>query len=158
MESKHLTPISILVGSGIIAAGLFFGLRARPSATVTATATLDRGSATPAPTPPPAPSSDPSIVKKAVADIAAAIQAEKVKTFVPKCWTPLVAKQPQPATSRLVISTSFNAEGKEVIRGVSEERGKSRADVAGCVRDLPIGLTIPAPGVIVNAEIPVEFP
>jgi hypothetical protein len=158
MDTKLSVPASILLGCGLIAAALYFGLRHGPSSTASAPAVV----ASPAPPAPPAltaaaTASEPP--PSALAAIRAAMLAEKERVFKPKCWQPAIAKAPEPARSSYSISTSFDATGKEVMRGVSELRDvPSRPDVAQCLRGLPMGLTIPAPGQAVTTEVSIEFP
>lgn len=181
MQKEFLLPASILVGAAIIALGLFFGLRSGPTpspgldaAPSNAIVAGPNQPATPPNDPPGATTASPlqtatpepivtSKVAMKQADFEraakAALAAEKKATFIPKCWTPLLAKQPEPATSKFLLNMTFDAKGVETGRGISEERGASRPDVANCLRLLPLGLKLtPPPGESVQVEIPLELP
>ncbi len=201
----YLLPGSILLGSVIVACGLYLGLRER--ATVPAAQPEPSAPSSPAAPPPtpmnasPEPSVDrhrvegvakeanrsrkrgpssapgpasigaaslpvhveapsPPVVSQRVVEVwaKAVLEIQKQTVFLPRCWTPALMRDPNPATSRYDIDMSFNAEGVEVMRGVVETRGESRADVGVCLRTMPIGLRLPPPGANFRVIIPIEFP
>ena len=179
MRRDLLLPASIVLGCALIGAGLYFGLRrddapaappATPSIATTASiASEDAAAPAVAPPSPPPPAADgatPPVAStagevdrtKATAEAQKAVAAWK-KQLVPKCWAPMVAKAPEPATSKYSLQIAFDADGKEVGRGVSELRGTpSRADVADCLRSEKLGLSIPAPGAPITVEVELAFP
>ena len=112
---------------------------------------------------PPSPSSSPSpppLPPRNVVDdnVRAALDAQKRDVLIPKCWLPLPAKEREQG-SVYTLSLSFGPDGQELGRGISELRGTvSRADVAECLRRLPLSLHIPPPGTAVQAEVPLQFP
>lgn len=83
-----------------------------------------------------------------------ALRSNLVKT----CWAPAARKQPQPPKALYLYNMSFSAEGVELGRGISEIRGKSRADVANCLRRQRLGLKIPPPGRVVSVTVPLTLP
>lgn len=171
-ESKISTPTAILMGSVIVAIGVFFGLRGRsevPPAAPAPTAT----SAAPAPNeiapqtssngpspevrtepaPPPRPVDGAAATKEA----AAIIQKHK-KMFTEKCLAPSLATKPEPKNVKLTLNFTFDTNGKVISRGISEDRQTSRPDVTQCVnRTLPEILISPQ-GNNVYVEVPLELP
>ncbi len=181
MQKDHLVPISILLGCGMIAAGLYFGLRSQPppgpspDASPAATGAATSGvrptvlTAPPHPvTPPPGPAVAGAPVLPAVpAEVQAAAEraaneavlAEKKKTYVPKCWEPALAKAPQPAVAKYKLDMMFDPQGKQIGLGLQEDRSALRTDVANCIRDQGLTLQIsPPPGVHVHVLVPLELP
>lgn len=164
MNSRLLIPASILLGSIILAIGLYLGLSQRPivldrelpSQPSSELATLGPAVEPTAPTPT---TPSPKVYEIAGKQIELAINRAKTDLFVPKCWKPIVEAQPEPATSHYTINLTFNADGVEIARGISEIRDTdSRPDVANCLRMLPIGLTIPPPHTPVAMTLALDFP
>lgn len=173
-EPRSLVPLSILGAGALVGAGLYFGLAARPivlsppptpeppSASVAPALPPSNPApvqATPPPEPPPATPGPlpPEVVTKATDDATRALERSK-KQLVETCWKPAVAETPEPKTARFIFNLSFDAQGKESARGVTELRGESRADVGQCLRASTGGLEIPAPGAVVAVSISVVFP
>lgn len=176
---KHVsTPAAILLGSGLIAAGLYFGQQrdheAGPppaSASVpdlpgvagpalpAARASAAPGAATAPSQPPPQPLVEPpALAKNEVARRAsAALEAQRAQ-LVERCWKPAVAKIPEPVHAKLVFSFSFDAGGAQTGRGVVEDRATSRADVTACVLSTLQPLSIPPPGAGAFVEVPFSLP
>ncbi len=170
MKKEYLIPLAILVGCGIIGVGVFFGLRSQHPPTTTASSSGQETSSRPAgATTPPVPTVPPQpsvhTTTKPQADQAAAqthalaaIAKEKVKTFVPKCWDPALKLEPNPAIAKYTFDVTFDAEGREIARGISDDRSAERRDVAICLRELPPSMQIPPPGALVRVELPLTFP
>jgi hypothetical protein len=177
MQKDHVIPLSILAGCGIIAAGLYFGLRAQSPQVAPAPAAPPGSAFATAADPPPPPRSAPppplalpptvSLAPTSPAELqataekaaTAALLAEKKKTFLPKCWLPALQKEPRPAVAKYTLSMMFDAQGKEIGRALSEDRSALRSDVGRCLQDLPMGLQLePPPGAPVSVTIPLEFP
>jgi hypothetical protein len=152
--SPPLVPLSILAGSCIIGAGVYFGLAARAPASVVPAATA------------PAPATPPAATKTAAPDardLAAQVAAELARRkawYATECWAPALKADPSIATSRYRFMISLDAQGKENGRGISELRdAPSRPDVARCLRQLvepPI--QIRSPGEPAQVELDVELP
>jgi hypothetical protein len=58
--------------------------------------------------------------------------------------------------ARLVMSLTFDREGREIARGVTQDRRARSTELAGCLRDLP-RLAVTPPSVNVGVAIPVTF-
>lgn len=100
------------------------------------------------------------------AEVRAKVEADAVKAyeteranFKKECWDPAIKQTPEPAKAKYVINVTFDGvTGKEISRGVNELRGESRGDVGQCLRMLPMGVSIPPPGVNINVDVPISFP
>jgi hypothetical protein len=170
-------PLSILGAGALVGIGLFFGLRRDPPPAVVpvggapsspmVTSPAERGDvATPGRPAEPQPAAplarvDPglgvAVPGSKAADEAAekAVAAYKKKVLLPKCWEPATAKQPTPAKAKYKLSLAFDGAGKEIGRGLSEDRSAARPDVADCIRALPMALELP--GGVGPANTTVEF-
>ena len=177
MQKEYVLGASIIVGCGLIATGLYAGLRANrddgPSAAL-ATGSVGTESAAPARSASLAASVDstaePSTsvplgtssarlsFAEAEAQAREAVNTEKKRVFIPKCWAPAIASNPEPKTSSYVLSLGFDAQGREVVRGVSEVRGKSRQDVAKCLRAQPLGFNVSPLSAPTTIEVTLDFP
>ncbi|MEZ4312399.1 MAG: hypothetical protein R3F14_30585 [Polyangiaceae bacterium] len=166
-ESKYLsTQTSILIAGVLIAGGLYFGLRSRvrPRPRVRAPAAQPpRHSPRVQPRRRDAPALSAASPRCAKADRAAA-QACVAKIFeehraeiAKKCVEP--AHDPIPPRVKLTFNITFGPDGKQITRGVAEDRETSREGVSMCVMDaLPQQLVIPAQGTSVYIEIPWVLP
>lgn len=96
----------------------------------------------------------PPAVKQLRQHAQRALEAEKPR-FVERCWTPSAGG---PDQIKLVFELLFDADGKEIGRGVTEVRDMARPEVADCVRGLPLGLTIPPPGRPVELRVALLLP
>ncbi|WP_437683206.1 hypothetical protein [Sorangium sp. So ce131] len=188
MQKELMTPAAILLGSVIIAAGLYFGLQ-RPAHSPAPTSSRAEASpalagaspagmeaspavaeASPAlagaePTAPPPRSaaafalpSLPSERYGRVAEDAARALEARRSDFVRSCWAPSLKKRAEPARAKYIFSMSFDESGKEVARGISEVRGMERSDVAQCLRMIPLGINVPPPGMRAAVELEVILP
>lgn len=183
MEKQYLIPGSILLGCAMIAGALYFGLQGgtsqpgapgavSPSSAATAATPGLGGSSRPSPAQPTGAQALPGAaaavlnVPAAAADVQAAavtaaksaVETEKKATILPRCWEPAIKSRPSPAVAKYMINMTFDPTGKEVARGIAEDRAAERADVAACLRQLPLGLQIAPPGVTVRVEVPLELP
>jgi hypothetical protein len=134
--------LAVFAGCCVIAAALYFALR-RPAPV----------------TPSPAPAG--SAVQphdESVRKVVAFLDGQRQR-FRSECWDPIVAKQPEPATSIYVFDVTVGADGHEVLRSINEQHGRSRSDVAQCLRaiqDAPIAIA--PPGESVHATWTLSFP
>jgi hypothetical protein len=185
MKKEYLIPGSILIGCAMMALGLYFGARdgsppglrsgaIATSGAVVATADEPAGrSGTAArPLPAAAPAADPGApaglaMPGAPANVQAmvekqavlALEAEKKAAFIPRCWEPALKQKPEPARARFTLDMTFDGQGKEIARGISEDRSAPRVDVANCLRQIPMALQVtPPPGISVRVNLPLEFP
>ncbi len=77
--------------------------------------------------------------------------------LVEQCLRPSLQARPTPAEVRLTFNVTFDAEGRQIARGMVEDRATSRADVTRCVDERLAALTIPPPGVTVQVDLPVTL-
>lgn len=147
------TPTAILIGSLIIAVGAYLGLQKRaPEAPSAGPSQPFPGppSAIPAVAPPPpliaAAPPQPATPSAVVEQQAAAALSSHHDRLVKVCLQPSLQKNPTPPAARFRLNIMFDAEGRQIARGISEERDASRPDVTRCVlAELP-PLSIPPPG------------
>lgn len=160
-QSVISTPVAIVAAGALIGLGLFFGLRARPDAagapptslpamSLPAPVVLGPGPvAAPSITTPtvsqPAPPTSVVDTKTVAAGLKAALDQHK-KMIVDECVTPALAKKPTPAKVNLTFNFSLDANGKQLARGISEDRETSRPEVTQCVQTKLPALSIAAPG------------
>lgn len=146
---------AILLGSGIIALGLYFGLRSSksdvPPMLPRAGPAVDRAPLTPAK---PAPIVDKAKVAK---DAAAALGKHK-KALTETCVAPALAKKPDPPTVKYLFNITFDAAGRPIARGVVEDRATSRPEVLTCISDNFPVIQVPPPGQSVLVDVPLELP
>jgi hypothetical protein len=155
-RATYVIAAAILAGSGLIALGLYLGLRARAPAAPRPTppAVPSVPVKVPVKPPPPSPAEMTARVQR---DAVAALDAQRA-TLIDACWTPIVAKAPDPPSASFVLVVSFDPQGHENGRGVTEPRGTSRHDVAVCLGEQPFSLAVPAPGMQVTVELPITLP
>lgn len=75
-----------------------------------------------------------------------------------ECYAPLKGQPGTPPKVKFVYSGSFDPTGKEVARGISEDREANSTKVAACLRAFKMDLEIPPPGQYVNVTVPFEVP
>lgn len=152
-------PIAIVVGCGLIGLGLYFGLRARPQVvtppmTPTTIAPGSPNVVAPSTATPPA---VPVVDARAFETELARALDEARATFRDKCWTPLVAKTPGPASSTYVFDIEVDAQGNQMARGIQTGEG-AREDVANCMRLLIVPIKVPPTGRRMSARVPMKLP
>lgn len=101
----------------------------------------------PPPAPPLAPVTIPDLPEPAdpqtaeTTRLAADSLASARPTILEKCWRPVVTANPGLDHSIYDYDVTFDGQtGAAIALGISEHRGASRPDVAGCLRDLPLDL------------------
>jgi hypothetical protein len=160
------TPTAILLGSAMIAAGAYFGLRARPApvpevaapvvvAPAGAEPTSASASPSSAPAPSPATPDRDAVVARARADAAAAVAAQRGR--MAKACGALLAPSPPPGP-RVHLDLSFDPSGREVARGVLELRGQGQPGLGACIAGAVPPITVSPPGATTRVEVPVELP
>ncbi|AGP37099.1 hypothetical protein [Sorangium cellulosum] len=177
MQKELMTPAAIVLGSVVIATGLYLGLQrpapssgpppAPPPAGAEAAAASVKeppapADAQPASQPYPAPAAAPpalrrELYKRVEADAVKALEARRPQ-FLKQCWEPSVRKNPAPPRAKYLFSMTFDESGKEIARGISEVRGMERPDAAQCLRMIPLGIGVPPPGTRVAVEIEMVLP
>jgi len=133
----RLIAASILAGCALIAAAIYFGLRARPV-----------GVAAPS-SPPTAPASD----ERALASqVKAQLQAARPE-LAEACWP---AGTPGSATYQLDLT--FAADGAQIARGILGDRRVRAPGVEQCAQQKLPPLHVAPPGATVHLEVPLELP
>jgi hypothetical protein len=162
------TPVAILIGSVIVALGLYLGLRQRaptqaevpvaPTAPLAGANTATSTAASPAGQTPPVPATSASVDVPAAAKAARAALEKHKKAALEKCWAPSAKTQPEPASVKYVFNLNFGPDGKQVTRGITEPRGGNRPGVVNCMQaELP-PIEIPAQGQPVAVEVELTLP
>jgi len=137
------TPQAILIGSAMISIGAFFGLK--NSASLVAP-TANSAPQTPTPSV-PAPSLDQLLeqVRQALA---------KSKPALLKACPTESGKTPD----HFQIDFTFNAEGRQIARGFSEDRNNVHPGLGTCLSGAFRAITIPPPGNTVRVDAEFSFP
>jgi hypothetical protein len=152
----------VLIGSVVIAVGLYLGLSARqpqaPSPTAAAPAasagSTDAKQTAQAHPPPALKSAD---IPAATGAVKAALEKQK-KIAVEKCWAPSAKTQPEPASVKYGFNFNFGPDGKQVTRGITEPRGSNRPGVVNCMQAELGPIEIPAQGQPVAVEVELTLP
>jgi hypothetical protein len=150
-------PLSILLGSVIIALGLYFGLRVPTPAPTIAP---PEGKAPGAPTRAAPPEHKavaplPPSAEQLQTHVAALVEGAKPR-WKAACWDTADPAKRKPG--RYVAGLAFDAAGRVTVSGVSEVRDASDPEVAQCIRVQVNEFQIPAPGRYVVFEIPFTMP
>jgi hypothetical protein len=158
------TSTAILIGSCVISLGLYLGLSGRnqtpaPMPQVGESPT----SAVPvAPAPVPVPVKPvvaaPIVDKKRVLEEATANLDKHKKALSEKCLAPSLAKKPEPSKVKYLFNITFDASGKVIARGVTEDRETARPDVLSCISASFPDLQVTPPGQSVLVDVPLELP
>jgi hypothetical protein len=144
-------PAAILVAGVLIGAGLYLGLRHGASSS----SSPPPG---PAPVTPVVPPRSPGELQVRVTEQVRQALEQKRSTFVERCWSPSAQKSPEPASARYSFNITVDAQGKEIARGISEDRAAFRADVGQCLRGLGDKVAVSPPGATVQVTVPLTLP
>lgn len=137
---------AILIGSALLALAVYFGLRGRGEP-VPASAPA----ATPAQGPAP---SRAEVEARAAADATVALEARRDR-FVAACG----GVDAGAVSQELTFSLAFDSQGREVGRGISDDRRAPANPVPECLRKLrDTPLKIEPPGEPVSVVVPFRFP
>jgi hypothetical protein len=143
-------PVAIVVAGLAIAAGLYFGLRAQapvlPPPVVVAPPVV-------APVVPPRPVAGADVVLRQATE---ALSYQRA-TLNDRCFRPALVAKPE-LTMELLFNVTFDAEGRQLARGVVETPGTSTPALTRCIGDLLQPLQVPAPGGTIMVEVPLRFP
>ncbi|WP_437708226.1 hypothetical protein WMF45_29600 [Sorangium sp. So ce448] len=174
MGRQLSTPTAILLGSAMIAAAVYLGLRhgpagvpadprpAREAPEPPADAASSAGPAARAPgagapaRPVQAPA--PSVARDEVAMQAArALEAHR-PALIERCYKPAIAAQPAPRGVKYVFNLTFDAQGRQLARGIIEDREASRPEVTACLVDALPSVAVAPPGANVRVDVPFSLP
>lgn len=160
-------PVAIVIAGALVGLGVYFGLRnQRASATAGAAITAvasSVGAAAPTPvvattaapiSPPPAPPVSRDAVAAAVAKALDAMRAD----LLAKCWEPHVRAHPGAKPFKIRVNVSLGPDGKQVARGISEDRRNDRSNVGMCLTQSMPAIEIAPPGGPVFVEVPFSLP
>jgi hypothetical protein len=149
-------PTAILLASGLIAAGIFFGLRAQAPAPTTPTVVPPTVVPPPvvAPTPEPAPVATSELVMQQAIE-ALSYQRTRLRDV---CYRPAALAAGAPLSAVWTLNVTFDAQGNQLARGVVEHRGTSTPDLTTCIGKETQPLRVPPPGRTLMVEIPLRFP
>jgi hypothetical protein len=78
--------------------------------------------------------------------------------FVARCWAPAAAKQAEPGQIQLRFVLGFDPAGELIATGIVEDREHRRSDVTTCLRSIDLSFAIPAPGLVLQVEVPFTLP
>jgi len=154
------TSTAIVLGLGLagalIGTGLYLGLRHRspeqpaPSARPAAPAGAATAAAPPA-------SRRPAATAKDVARQAADALEPHRRALVQACW-PEKGEGQRAGQARYVWNFTFNAEGRQVTRGLAEDRSNPHLGTASCLTQKLPPIEVPPPGRTVYVEVPFQLP
>lgn len=154
--ANNAMPLAIVVAGVAIGAGLYLGLRAQaPVVTPPVAPVVAPPVVAPAPVvaPPPVPVASPEVV------LGHAIEALRYQRagLLATCFRPALAAKPG-LTMELVFNVTFDAQGRQLARGVVETPGTSTPALTACVTGAMTPLQVPAPGRVLMVEVPLRFP
>lgn len=147
------TPIAILAGSVIIAAAILIGLRRAPEAPPPQPAAPSS-----APAPPPPRAAKPVVDREAVAKEVDAALARVRKTLADKCVPKGVTPTSDAPLFKCAFDFTFDAEGRQSVRGIVVDRATVRPEMTPCVTENLPPLSITPPGQSVRIEAPFVLP
>lgn len=99
-----------------------------------------------------------SVDAKKVAGLVTELLEKQRKTINDKCVTPSLAAQPSPPTIKLTFDLTFGADGKQIARGILEERENKRAGIGNCIQDNMPSLEIAPQPSNVSLQVPWILP
>ncbi|WP_437596181.1 hypothetical protein WMF28_26735 [Sorangium sp. So ce590] len=173
MGRQLSTPTAILLGSALIAAAVYLGLRHGPAAVApdarsaggTAADRAGSGSsAGPAERAgasgegAPAPRRAPSVPREEVARQAARALDAHRPALVERCYRPAIAAQPAPRGVKYVFDLTFDAQGRQIARGILEDRETSRPEITACLVTALPPVAVAPPGASVRVDVPFSLP
>ncbi|WP_437827192.1 hypothetical protein [Sorangium sp. So ce1153] len=167
MSTQLSTPTAILLGSAMIAAAVYLGLRHGPAAVApdaragaappieagpgASAATAERAGA-------PAPQSAKAVPRDEVARQAALALDAHRPALVDRCYKPAIAAKPEPRAVKYVFNITFDAGGRQIARGLIEDQETARPEVTACLVAALPPVAIPAPGANVRVDVPFSLP
>jgi hypothetical protein len=86
-------------------------------------------------------------------------QLETLRPYIASHCLPSAGVEGGKASATVTVSSTFDARGREIARGIGEDRRSPAAELASCMRSLEgIALSISPPGSNVGISVPVTFP
>ncbi|WP_437332252.1 hypothetical protein [Sorangium sp. So ce394] len=171
MSRQLSTPTAILLGSAMIAAAVYLGLRHGPAAVAPdPRAAAGDASHRGEPAPPagaaerapgeraPAAQRAPAVPREEVARQAARALEARRPALVERCYKPAIAARPAPREVKYVFNLTFDAQGRQIARGIIEDREASRPDVTACLATALPPVAVEPPGASVRVDVPFSLP
>ncbi|WP_437923978.1 hypothetical protein WMF37_33725 [Sorangium sp. So ce291] len=168
MGTQLSTPTAILLGSAMIAAAVYLGLRHGPAAVAPdarpadAAPPVEAGPGASAPpaerAAAPAPQSAKVVPRDEVARQAALALDAHRQALVDRCYKPAIAAKPEPRAVKYVFNITFDAGGRQIARGLIEDQETARPEVTACLVAALPPVAIPAPGANVRVDVPFSLP
>ncbi|WP_438022797.1 hypothetical protein [Sorangium sp. So ce233] len=168
MGRQLSTPTAILLGSAMIAAAVYLGLRHGPAAVAPDARAVDGAEAIqagPAASALPAqragaaaPQRAPRVPRDEIARQAARALDAHRPALVERCYKPAIAAQPEPRAVKYVFNITFDAQGRQIARGLIEDRETARPEVTACLVGALPPVEIAPPGVNVRVDVPFSLP
>lgn len=168
MGRQLSTPTAILLGSAMIAAAVYLGLRHGPAGVAPDARAVDGAeaiqtrSAASAPQAQragaTAPQGAPSVSRDEIARQAARALDAHRPALVERCYRPAIAAQPEPRAVRYVFNITFDAQGRQIARGLIEDRETARPEVTACLVGALPPVEIAPPGANVRVDVPFSLP
>ncbi|WP_437934413.1 hypothetical protein [Sorangium sp. So ce341] len=193
MSRQLSTPTAILLGSAMIAAAVYLGLRHGPASVAPdPRAAAGDASHRGEPAPPagaaerapgegapaaqrapgegapaaqrapgegaPAAQRAPAVPREEVARQAARALDARRPALVERCYKPAIAAQPAPREVKYVFNLTFDAQGRQIARGIIEDREASRPDVTACLATALPPVAVEPPGASVRVDVPFSLP
>lgn len=160
-------PVSVVIAGGIVAAAIVLTRPPPPpplppptvaaAAEVAAAEAPRKTSAEPTNAPVFVPVETPEVRARGLENAARALETYRPR-FLEECWNPSAAREAEPRRIRLTFNLSFSPEGELIGVGISEDRSDHRPDVGMCLRRIEMHFKIPAPGVMLQLEVPFNLP
>jgi hypothetical protein len=111
--------------------------------------------------PPPSPAPPRAVTPELVARVTESTrrEIEKLRPYiVSRCW-PEAGLAGGRQSARVILKITFDARGREIARGVSEDRSAPAGEFGSCLLKLEgTSLSIDPPGANVGVSLPVTFP
>lgn len=148
MRAGMSTNAAIVLGSLIVAVGLFLGLRGRsPEVAPVFAEPVERVG--------------PAVAAVVAVEVVTGQALEAVKyhhrALRERCYLPVMQGEAAQRPVRMVLHVTFDARGEQLLRGVVERREAASAEVTRCVLEQLPSLRVPAPGGVVAVELPLDF-
>jgi hypothetical protein len=99
----------------------------------------------------------PEIVARATAETTAVLEASR-QELTSRCW-PRAGLSSGKASTLVTFNVTYDANGREIARGLSEDRQARAPEVVRCLQRLPLGsLRIAPPGANVGVRVAMRLP
>jgi hypothetical protein len=86
-------------------------------------------------------------------------QIESLRPYIVSNFLASARLRGDPPRATVTIDSTFDRHGREIARGVSEDRRAPAGELAACLRQLQgVALSISPPGANVGVRVPVAFP